>query len=197
MIKIYGPKQSSASRCMWLLEEAGIEYENVNVDMGKGEHKSPEYMALNPNGKVPTLVDGDFVLWESVAIMNYLVEKYAPQFGGATVEERALVNQWSLWSVIHLYHPFSTLFLQKWRNTPDSEATIAAHEELPKWLGILNAALEGKEFLVAGRFTVADLTAASVVARAEFVGVDLTIYPALHAWLTAVMARPALVKLQA
>lgn len=182
---------------MWLLEEAGVAYENIHVDMASGGHKTAEYLALNPNGKVPTLVDGDFVLWESIAIMNYIVEKYAPQLGGSTVEERALINQWTLWSVIHLYHSFSVLFMQKWRNTPDNDATAAAHTEIPRWLGILNAALENKTYLVAEKFTLADITAASIVMRADVIGISLSEYPAITAWLTPILSRPAAQKVNA
>jgi glutathione S-transferase len=97
MIKIYGSKKGSAARCLWMLEEVGITYEQIELNMKEKEQKQAWYVKLNPNGKVPTLVDGEFVLWESYAINAYLAERYKPELLGSTIEERSLVNQWTYW----------------------------------------------------------------------------------------------------
>ena len=76
MLKLYGGARSRASIVQWYLEELNIPYEFVLLDLPAGEHQQPEYLAINPMGKVPAIVDGDFQLWESGAIILYLAEKY-------------------------------------------------------------------------------------------------------------------------
>lgn len=197
MIKLYGPKPS-CFRCLWTLEEVGAEYEHVFLDMTKKEHKDPNYMKLNPNGKVPTLVDGDFVLWESIAINNYVTEKFNSDLRGVSLEERSQVSQWVLWSIIHLYGSLSVLSMQQWRNTPDNDNTKAAREvDLPRWLTVLNGHLEGKTSLVSERFTLADLTAMAVARGIPGVNFDLSPYPNVTAWMERVSERPAYIKISA
>ncbi len=199
MITIYGSKRSSAFRCIWLMEELGVPYEVKILDMAKGENKTPEYLKLNPNGKIPTLVDDGFVLWESMAINYYLLEKYEGVWlVGTTAQEHAQVNQWNFWFLIHLYEAFHPLVMQVYRKLPDSEATKRSHEELlPRYLKVLEDHLSNKEYMVLERFTLADLTGISVVKSAAFVNYDLGAYPHIRAWMEQVMARPAYQKLLA
>ncbi len=197
MIKIYGSPRSSARRCYWLMEELGLAYETVEVDFQKNEQKSPEYLKLNPNGRIPTMVDGEFVLWESIAINTYLAEKNNSDLCGVTLEERALVAQWNFWSAIHLYGPFEVLILQQYRKTPDSEATIAARAEIPEYLTILNNHLQNKEYMVGNHFTLADITAATVVIMSSFVNYDISSYQHIGAWVKRLSERPAFQKFAA
>ena len=195
MIKIYGGKNSSAMRCIWLLEEVGAEYESHPLDFQKKEHKAPEYLKLNPNGKIPTMVDGDVVLWESLAINSYIAEKFKPELLGSTIMERGLVNQWSLWALMHLYGAFYPLVMKTWRKSEETEETKKAMEELPHWLGILNEYLVGKDYMVAGRFTLADLNVMSVVNSADFIGYDLSAFPEVKRWKGMMWEREALKKM--
>ncbi len=199
MIKIYGSKRSTSFRCIWLLEELNVPYEIVELDFTKGEHKSAEYLALNPNGKVPTMVDGEFVLWESLAINYYLMEKYnGVHLVGSTPEEHARVNQWNFWSVIHLYEAFHPLVMQKYRSTPDSEATkMSLEQTLPRYLGVLEAHLAGKEYVALSTFSLADMTVYSVVKSAGFVDYDLSKYTNIVSWMKRVSERPSLQKMMA
>ena len=193
MIQIYGSKKSSAFRCYWLMEELGIPYETMLLDFSKQEHKSAEYLKLNPNGKVPTIIDDGFVLWESVAINYYLMEKYnGVQFVGATAQEHAEVNKWNIWSITHLSESFHPLVMQKYQNTPDSEMTKNAREnELPRYLGVLEAHLADKEYMALGKFTLADITAMSVVQVAPFANFDISSYPNILAWMARLSEREA------
>lgn len=198
MIKIYGSIRGSAARCVWFAEELGLPYEVVPVDMANGEHKKPEYLQINPNGKVPTMVDGDVVLWESLAICYYMMEKSGKfEFVGTTAKEHGLVNQWSLWALIHLYaEGFSSLVLQKFRNTPDSEATKNAREvALPRFLPVLENRLQGREYVALDGFTLADLVLMSVVNSVHFVGYDMTAYPNIVGWMKKIAERPAFKKI--
>lgn len=94
MLKLYGGARSRASIIHWYLEELGIPYEFVLLDMQAGEHQQPKFLAINPIGKVPAIVDGDFQLWESGAILFYLAQKYGNMPSSAEVQ--AKINQWIL-----------------------------------------------------------------------------------------------------
>ncbi len=199
MIKIYGSNRSTGFRCYWFLEELGLPYETVLVDFAKGENKSPEYLKLNPNGKVPTMMDGDFVLWESMAINYYLMEKeQAMQFVGTTLQEHAEVNKWNFWALTDVSAEFLPLILQKYRKTPDNEVITASREQgIPHYLAVLEAHLADKEYVALGKFTLADITVMSVVRLATFVDFDLSSYPNVMAWMSRLSEREAYKKASA
>jgi len=105
-MKLYGFAPTRTIRALWMLRELDLDFEYVQVDLTKGEHRRPEFLAVNPVGKVPVLVDDDLVLSESVAIVLYLAEKY-PQKGflPADLRARAEVNRWLLFTVTELEQP--------------------------------------------------------------------------------------------
>jgi glutathione S-transferase len=113
MITLYGSPRSSAGRCLWTLEETGVPYNIKDVDMRNKEHKSADFMRINPNGKVPAMVDGDVILFESMAINFYLADAYKKELLGATPAERGLVHQWSFWASSELQDPIIQVFIQK------------------------------------------------------------------------------------
>ena len=171
MIKIYGPKLGSAFRCHVLMLEMGIEFEEIKVDFEKGDQFKPEYLKLNPNGKIPCIVDGDFVLWESMAINNYLATKYNNDLLGSSPEEKALVDQWSYWSILEIQSNLYTIAFQNFRvpeDQRDEKAINKALEELPKVFKILDNQLEGKEYILGNKFSLADINVASCVLVADF-----------------------------
>lgn len=199
MIQIYGSPRTSASRCYLTLEEIGIPYEAAPLDMmEKREHKSASYLKLNPNGKVPCLVDGDFVLWESVAINTYLAEKYKPELLGKTPEEKGLVQQWSLWALSELQAPLVDLIIQT-VFTPEpkrnAEIIAKAREKVPPLLTILDSALANKDFMVGKSLTLADLNMASVVNIAPNFGFAIEEYMNLNQWMQKMKGRPAFQRL--
>ncbi|MBK7973947.1 MAG: glutathione S-transferase family protein [Deltaproteobacteria bacterium] len=194
MIQIYGSPRSSAGRCYWLLEELGLAYRRQPLDMRAKEHKSERYLRLNPTGKVPCLVDGELTIWESMAINQYLVDEYPSPLGGATPEERGLIAQWSYWSILDLQRPLIDMFIQLVfvpEPKRDHGVIERARALLPPLLEILDRHLASREYLVADRFTVADLNVASVVSICGSVGHELTPYRAVDAWLARCKARPA------
>ncbi|WP_299182608.1 glutathione S-transferase family protein [uncultured Neptuniibacter sp.] len=185
MLTIYGSPQSSAGRCFWCLEEAGVEYTAQSIDFRAGEHKAPDFLKVNPNGKVPALVDGDFTIWESLAINNYIAEAYKPELLGNTVQERGLVSQWSIWSVADLQAPLIQAFIQLvFVPEPKRDASIieSSFEKLPPLLSTLESSLADKTYLVTERFTLADLNVSFVVAICDAVRYDLSEYPNINAW---------------
>ncbi len=197
-MKIYGSPRSSAGRCFLMLEEAGVSYTSVALDMmEKKEHKAPEYLRLNPNGKVPCLVDGDFVIWESLAINHYLAEKYKPELLGKTPEQKGLIQQWSIWGLVELQAPIIDLFIQK-VFVPEAkrDQTIIAKskERIPPLLKILDEALAGKEYLAAPGFTLADLNVASVANIAPILQFSLEDYKNIATWMGRIKTRPSFQK---
>ena len=197
MIKIYGNFVSRTTRPLWLLEEMGTPYELIQVDLAKGEHKTPAYTALNPDQKIPTLVDGDLVLSESMAITYYLAEKYQSNLMPQTPEGRGKLLQWTFWSVASAEKPLLTCLFNR-RLYPedrrDPQLADHAEAEAKPLLSMLNQALEGREYLLEERFTLADLNTASVFSWARAGKMDLSPFPHVAGWLKACMARPGFVR---
>ena len=182
-----------------MLEELGLPYEAKPLDMGGArEHKSEAFLRKNPNGKVPVLVDGDFTIWESLAINHYLADRYRPEMLGRDARERGLVQQWSIWALAELQPPLVELIIQKLFMPPEkrSEAVIAkAREKLPPMLAVLDGELAGREQLVGGTFSLADLNVASVVNIAAAMEFDLKPFAAAQTWFDRIRERPSYRKL--
>lgn len=196
MITLYGITESRAFRPLWVLEELGLEYRQVGADFHGDELQSPAYRALNPNGRIPTLVDGDLVLWESMAIDLYLARRYGAATGlwpdGVAAE--ALTWQWAFWVMTEVEQPLLQVLmhgrvLPEARRDPAKAQRSAGLLKTP--FAILDQALEGRDYLVEARFTIADLNVAAVLSWCKPARVALTEYPHLSAWLTRCLARPA------
>jgi len=197
MITLYGSTRSSAGRCVWLLEEIGVPYTLKEVDMRNKEHKSAEFLKINPNGKVPAMVDGDLTLFESMAINFYLAEAYKTELLGKTPAEKGLVHQWSYWSIAELQNPMIQVFIQKVfvpAERRDDKVIEENLNQLPPLMTVLNNALEGKKYLVGNEFTLADLNTASVIGIAHAIGLDMKPYGNINAWLGAIADRPSFQK---
>lgn len=194
MYKIYGSPQTSAGRCYWLLEELGVQYERMPIDMKARQHKSPEYLRLNPNGKVPTLVDGDFVIWESMAINAYLAAKHNSPLQGNSPQEIGLIQQWSYWSILEVQKHAIEWFIQAMfvpTEKKDPSIVEKARSALGPLMKVLDQALDNKSYLAGDRFTLADLHVASTVSIITGLGWKLNETPNVNAWLNACHDRPA------
>ena len=192
-IKIYGPAASRAARALWIVHELDIPFEHVAMEMK--ELKGAEYLKINPNGKVPTLVDGDFRLFESMAINIYLATKHNKNgFMPASLEDQALVNQWSFWGMTEVEKPLLTVLIDMFMTAPDKrkpDAVADALKALPKPFGVLNGELDGRQYLLGSTFTVADLNLASIMSWAKPIKFDFAPFPNVGAWLDRCLARPA------
>jgi glutathione S-transferase len=197
MITLYGPPRSSAGRCLWALEEAGVTYELKDIDMKTKEHKSEAFLKINPNGKVPVLTDGNFTLFESMAINTYIAEKYKPELNGTTPEERGISAQWSFWASSELQDPIIQIFIQK-VFMPEEKRSQAVIDEnlakLPELFSVLDKSLAGKMYLNGKTFTLADLNTQSVISIAPMIGCDLSEYKNIDSWMKAISDRPAFQK---
>ena len=194
MIRLYGVPMSRAARSLWMLEELGVPYENVPTHFATGDTRKPEYLALNPNGHIPTLQDGELVLWESMAINLYLARRYQKGLWPHSIDDEGRAYQWSLWAITELEAPLlayllHTLILPKEQR--DAAKASEARAQLPKPLDVLEGALAKRSVLVGAAFGVADLNVASVLMWARLAKFDLTKWPRVDAWLGRCLERPA------
>ena len=194
MIQLYGNLRSRAMRCLWMLEEVGEPYQLIEKSTRADDLQSAEYRRLNPNARIPTLVDGEVVLWESMAINLYLAQKYEGPMHCAGPEMLGLSAQWSFWAVLEIEALLLDL-LQHRAVLPEfaRDASYAERDELllRKPLGILNDALAGREYLVGNSFTVADLNVASILAWGKIARLDMSTHPEATRWLDGCLARSA------
>jgi glutathione S-transferase len=193
-LKLYGGAKNRGRRCYWLAKELGLEIEAVEIDLKSGEHKSPEFLKLNPNGQVPVLDDDGFVLFESLAINLYLMKKHGGPLAAASAEEEALITQWSLWVVTQIEHLLIEILDHRMmlpEGQRDPVLSDAAWEKLQKPLAVLETTLTDRDYLVGNRFTVADLNVSIVMSLINRLVLDITRYPNVRAWLDTCLGRPA------
>ncbi|MBD2610112.1 MAG: glutathione S-transferase family protein [Nostoc sp. ZfuVER08] len=176
MLKLYGGARSRASIVHWYLEELEIPYEFVKLDMQAGEHLQPEYLKINAFARVPAIVDGDFQLWESGAILLYLAEKYEKV--PLSLEERAVIYQWVLFA-----------------NSTLSTAIVVEtnrDRQLSRLLSTLNEIFSKQPFLLGNEFTVADVAVGSILNYIPMIlKLDFSPYPAVSNYMKQLADRPA------
>ena len=194
MLQLYGNPRSRAMRCLWMLEEVGEPYQLIEKSTRTDELQSAEYLRLNPNARIPTLVDGNLVFWESMAINLYLAQRYEGPMHCAGPEVLGLAAQWSFWAVLETEALLLDLLLHR-AVLPEHarDASYAERDELllRRPLGILNDALAGREYLVGNSFTVADLNVASILVWGKIARLDMSTYPEATRWLRGCLARAA------
>jgi glutathione S-transferase len=197
MLTLYHSPQSRSIRPRWLLEELGVPCEVKLVSLAAGDQKKPEYLKLNPNGTVPTLVDGDLALWESAAICQYLADKYpekrlAPAVG---TPERGKYYQWIHYAMSGIEPPAVTLFLHTMR-LPEAERipalVDAAKAQLGRVITIVDDALAGREWMLGSQFSAADVMVGSTLVWCQMLGLIGDQYANVPGYLTRCAARPAL-----
>jgi glutathione S-transferase len=194
MLQLYGNPRSRAMRCLWMLEEVGEPYELIEKSTRTDELQSIEYLRLNPNARIPTLVDGDAVLWESMAINLYLAQKYEGPMHCAEPKVLGLAAQWSFWAMLEMEGLLLDL-LQHRALLPEfaRDASYAERDELllRKPLEVLSNALRGRDHLADGNFTVADLNVARILVWGKMGRLDLSAHSDVARWLDSCLARPA------
>jgi glutathione S-transferase len=175
--------------------ELGADVEIVDVDVFGGGTKTPEYLAINPNGKVPAFVDGDLKLFESRAINAYLASlDPSGRLYPKDLKKRAVVDQWSYWQAIHLGPSSQKLTFEKvlkekfGRGKPDEGVIAAESKETTKLLGVLDTGLKGREW-IAGDLSIADFALASTLTRRKAAGIELDEFPSAAAWIDRLESR--------
>ena len=197
MIKLhYHPMSTYSRRVLMAFLEKDVPHELVLVDMAARKHRDPAYLALNPYGRVPTLQDGDFVLYESTAILDYIETLYPqPPLVPADPRERALVDMHIKLCDIQLARHAGTIMFPK-RFLPkerwDEKAMALAKGEIDKHLAILEGQIRDKEYLVGDRYTLAEVCYTPFVQF--FPLMEIAPPPAVASWVARMLARPSAVK---
>jgi glutathione S-transferase len=177
--------------------ELGIALDPVHVDLVEGAQRQPDFLALNPNGRVPVLVDSDLVLWESTAIMRYLSARQGDTLVPSSARGRAELDRWLAWQLAHLGPAMSKVAFERIvkrltrQGVPDEAAIAAGSAEFAKLTSTLEAALEGRDYL-AGTLSLADFALASHYSLASACGLDLAPYPAVSRWLARLLGRESM-----
>ena len=180
-------------RPVWTLEELGMPYERIVLDPVKREHKTTAYLALNPFGKVPTMVDQDFTLFESSAICTYLGDKVGKLLPNAGTRDRALFNQWVSFSTTTLEPQAFRVFGFDFFSEMDAAKKILRDESLQAvstFLGVIDKELIQRPYLLGSDFSIADIIFGSVCRVVFHTGVGDQ-YPSLRAYLSRIYTRPA------
>jgi glutathione S-transferase len=194
-MKLYYAPRTRAVRPRWLLEELGVPYELVRLDLHKGEHKTPEYMKIHPHGVVPALVDGDLALFESAALCMYLADQFpekklAPPVG---TRARALYYQWMAYALGTLEEALEKIIMHS-TGLPEArrkpELVAEGQESLASVAQVLTPVLAGKQFLLGEQFTAADVVLGSGMVWMRMMG-HLKGFPEVEAYADRLGARPA------
>lgn len=212
MITVYGVYRSRASRPLWLLHEIGLPFTHVPIIQSyrladpaatdaPPHTASAAFLAINPQGQIPACVDGDLVLTESLAISRHIARRHGGDLAPKTIAEEALTDQWTLFAATGIEAPALEILYtiaDGGDKTPEGQALIAVNaEKLRRPLGRLEVALRGQDWLVGGRFTVADIHVAECLRYAQGHPSLLGEFPNVKAWIERAQARPGFQKMWA
>ena len=196
MLKIWGRNNSvNVIKVLWCAAELGLDFDRANIGGAFGGNDRPEYLAKNPMGRVPTVEDGDLVLWESQAIVRYLAATHGigtlwPEDPG----ERALSDLWMDWYTAHLHPPMTTIFWGLVRTAEanrDNDAIATAKVEAGKLWSVLDQHLEGCDFVNGGQLTIGDFPVGAAAFRYYSLVEERPAMPNLDRWYAVLGERPA------
>lgn len=195
-MKLYACPMTRATRAVWALEEANALYDYVLVDLFKGEARTPAFLAINPAGKLPVLVDDDLVLTESAAICTYVADQHPGMKLVPTVgcRSRARYNQWCFFALSELEQPLWTI--SKHRFALPKERRVPAVLDTARWefevaAKLLAQGLGEREFILGEQFSMADILLAQTLDWAQAIGLPLG-HASLEDYARRMLARPAL-----
>jgi glutathione S-transferase len=193
MIRILGRQTSgNVQKVLFLLEEIGLKYTREDYGRQFNNTNTDAYRKLNPNMKVPTLVDGDLVVWESHTILRYLAALHAPSLTGDTPAARTYVGRWMDWLLASLNTPYVAVFKDAKKPQNERGADFAAQSaDLVAQLTILDGHITGKLWFALDRLTLADLALGPIVARCLDFPIERPAFAELLRWMKTVQSRPA------
>jgi glutathione S-transferase len=195
-MQLYYFETPNARKACAVARHLNAPVEFVRVDLAKGEHKAPAFLAINPNGKVPALADGAVRLWESAAIMCYLADQAGSSLWPRDARQIDIVR-WLSWDIAHFSRHAGTLFFQRvikphfGLGEPDLAAIDEALGFFRQFAGVLNGHLEGRRYLVGDGLTVADFAVASFLAHAREARMPLDEFPQIRRWYARLEELPA------
>jgi glutathione S-transferase len=200
-ITIWGRANSvNVQKVLWCLHELELPYERIDAGMAYGKNREPDYLAMNPNGRVPTLVDGDFELWESNSIMRYFVFAYRPQSSlyPQNPKTRASADRWLDWTLSTLQPVERPVFWALVRTPPEERDMVKIQKDADagaaQWR-IVDAYLRGHRFITGDEFTLADIALGAYARRWYGVeGITKPTFTHLERWFAELSARPGFVQ---
>lgn len=192
-MKLYEFAPTRSIRARWALQELGVAFETVTVDLRVGEHRTDWFLTINPAGKVPVLVDGDVIVTESVAIVLYLAEKYPDQrLIPADLRQRAQLFRWLLFMATELEQPLWRI-VRHTRLYPEEKRlpgeVALARDDFAAMASVLDAHMTGRKFVVGDSVTVGDFVLAYTLDWAKMANL-LDGLPRLEAYMEQMYARP-------
>lgn len=197
-LKIYGTAASRAARPLWVAQELGLAYEHIPVPYLGGATKTPEFLAINPNGRIPVVDDDGVLVWESMACALYLAERFKEAGRSSLAAENhaelAEILRWSFWVVTECEKDALAFLMHSALMPPERRKPQLADEALRHLYGpvrILDQHLQTSSYLAGDRFTVADICVASVIAWLEGANELMAQCPWAREWLRRCLARPA------
>jgi glutathione S-transferase len=192
------PLSPNCQKVVALAHEVGVPLELAMVDVFRGGARTPAMLAKNPNGKLPILEDGDFVLWESTAMLGYIAAKAGrADLAPTTPRERAEVDRWTSWQNAHFGPAIRKVAFERivkklaGLGAPDEAVVKAGMEEFAVTASVFEQSLGTKEY-VCGRLTIADFALAPYTALTASCGLDLGAYPKASAWLGRMLERDSM-----
>lgn len=203
-LKIYGSARSRATRVLWLAKELGLTFEHVALAANDPKLKAPEFLKINPTGRIPAIEDDGVAMGESLAINLHLARKYGqkanPSLAPASIAEEARILQWTCWALTDLEGPMGTVYLHRGflpEDKRDAKVAEAAEAQAQKPLTMLDGVLAKSAYLLGDRFTVADLNLAGVLSLTRMGAIDMSKFPHVAAWAKKCHDRPAAQEIRA
>lgn len=199
MLQLKGRINSSnVMKALWVLEEIGLDYEREDVGGAFGKNHEAPYLNLNPNGRIPTIIDGDLVLWESNSVVRYLAATHsAGTLWPTDPAARARCDMWMDWQLTELVHGMVPVFHGLIRKTPeerDMDAIAAARDDgAGKWR-ILDDHLSRNTYIGGDTFTMADIPIGPLAYRWYELPIEREDFTHLHRWYDLICTRPAFQK---
>ncbi len=194
MRKIYGRTTSfNVQKVLWLADELNLDYEHLELGGRFGGLDTPEFTRLNPMQKVPVLVDGDRVIWESHTILRYLIAEYGDSnWYPDSVYERSIYERWLDWSQTAFQPAFMAVFWGYYRKPSQKRDMAVVEKQLNKCIGclsILDRQLENARYLAGNFLTLADIPTGAVIYRLTEQGLEVTLPPLVAAWYANLQRR--------
>jgi glutathione S-transferase len=197
-LKIYGTAASRAARPLWVVKELGLAHEHIAVPYLGGATHTPEFLAINPNGRIPVVDDDGIVVWESMACALYLAERFKgggrPSLAAENHAEQADILRWSFWVVTECEKDALTYLMHRALMPLERRKPALADEAMRRLLGplkVLEQHLQTRPYLAGERFTVADICVASVLVWIQNASELAAQCPRANEWLKRCLARPA------
>lgn len=194
MLTLYGASASRAHRVLWMLKELAVPFEHVPTDFLRGGTRTEEFLAVNPNGRVPVLVDDGRAIFESLAINLYLARKFGGPLAPADQWEEGQAVQWSFWAVTEVEKPLLLaacnrfLFAEADRDPQEAQQMM---QRLDRPFRVLDRHLARHTHVLGNRLTVADINIAAMMSLIPLADLPIADYPRLAAWLEDCLERPA------